>query len=609
MRRLILTVIICFTLLTSQTGVTAISVAKQNVHTPQVIQSLIANRVYGEDYSEIIFESISKTSFQNYIIKLTENGSRWILSPNTMSDANIAAKNWIAQEMYRVSNGRIEVEILGDYQSVLGRLPGYLPIDAPAFLVGGHFDSVIEGPGANDDGSGVATMLELARVLSQYQWPLDIYFGAWNAEEIGLRGSNEVAEILDDRDVELLVHYNIDMLLVPSPHDATVLMAYPFAAYHNGKYWADLPCAMSKNFGQDMIEPVSESDFPGWTASDHYSFIIQGFERSLFAHESGFNIDGAYHTANDVWDNPNYDYNVAIEGVKSIGASIAFTMARAYNQNTIGERKSVIIPGAQRNYYLVNTNPTTVNVSCRWYGGSATFAIYDPDNILLKEVEYNHGSPWEPTVVLQQYLMSNGIYRIQIYNQGGTSTGFEMSCEYESDIDGNMVSDSEEFWIGQEYFSIDSDSDTISDAEEMILGTSWTNSDSDQDMIPDNWELQYHLNPLDPTDALNDEDGDTLTNLQEYLANSNPFSLDSDQDTIPDLWEVQNGLDPGTDDSQEDPDNDQVSNLREYLEGTNPLVAELRLERYVIPIMSGIGFLLGAAVILWKKKTGYRYTR
>ncbi|GAH14882.1 unnamed protein product, partial [marine sediment metagenome] len=190
-------------------------------------------------------------------------------------------------------DGRIEVEIIGDYQSVVGRLPGYLPIEGSAFLVGGHLDSVLEAPGANDDGTGVAAMLEIARVMSQYEWPLDIYFGAWNAEEIGFRGSREVAREFSTRGVDILVHYNVDMLLVPDPEDMTVLMVYPEGPYIFGQYWADLTVQMSNTYGNGIIEPVISTDFPAWAQSDHMSFIQQGYDSSLFAHESG----GAY----DAW--------------------------------------------------------------------------------------------------------------------------------------------------------------------------------------------------------------------------------------------------------------------------------------------------------------------
>jgi len=546
-------------------------------------------RVYGIDYSRTVFNQISESSFRNYIIKLTENGSRWIQSPGMMSGANSAARDWIADELARVSDNRIEVEILGEYQSVLGRLPGYIPVDAPAILIGGHFDSLLVGPGANDDGTGVATILELARVLSQYNWPLDIYFGAWNAEEIGLLGSNEVAHIMYDRDIELLVHYNVDMLLVPHPQTLSVLLGYPIGSYQDGRYWADLPMVMSSSYGYDRIEPIVSSSFPGWQYSDHWPFIQRGYLRSLFAHESGFVYDSAYHTSADVWNNPLYDYDVAIEGVKAIGASIAFSMQRAYQQLIRQTYTLVVNPGNILNYSIIITGQTLVNVTSRWWGGTITFELYGPSNQLLTHVMMNSTSPWDKSAVFEQAVSTEGIYRLSILNYGSTITGCDVVCEYDSDINGNDIPDSEEFWFDANYFSLDSDSDSLSDGWEMILGTSWLNADSDFDLMPDNWEIDNGLNPLDASDASGDEDGDTLTNLEEYQNGCNPHLVDSDSDQMPDAYEVAHNLDPTTDDSLEDPDNDLVSNLDEYLAGTDPHYAELRLERYAVPISIIVG--------------------
>ena len=603
MKKIMLGAVICFTLLSTLVGTTS-SIHTQDIQvTPYAISENLG-RVYGVDYSQTIFNQISKDSFRNYIIKLTENGSRWIHSPDSMSEANSAARDWMAAELARVSDNRIEVEILGEYQSVLGRLPGYIPVDAPAILIGGHYDTVLEAPGANDDGTGVASMLELARVLSQYKWPLDIYFGAWNAEEIGLLGSNEVAHIMKNRGIELLVHYNVDMLLVPHPQKLSVLMAYPEGSYQDGKYWADLPLVMSSSYGYNGIEPIVSSSFSGWQASDHWPFIQRGYQRSLFAHESGFSYDTAYHSSTDVWDNSLYDYDVAIEGVKAIGASIAFSMQRAYQQLMHQTYSLIVNPGETLSYSIIITGQTLINVTSRWWGGTIAFELYGPSNQLLAHVTNDYTSPWEESVVFEQAVNTEGIYRLFVMNYGSTSTGFEVSLEYDSDVNGNDVLDSEEFWFDANYFSLDSDSDSLSDGWEMILGTSRLNADSDFDLMPDNWEIDNGLNPLDASDATEDPDGDTLTNLEEYQNECNPHLVDTDSDQMPDNYEVANNLDPTVNDALGDPDNDLVSNLDEYLQGTDPHFAELRLERYALPISILVvgALVVGIGANVWHKK-------
>ncbi|TFG99310.1 Zn-dependent exopeptidase M28 [Candidatus Thorarchaeota archaeon] len=607
MRKQVLTIIF-LSLLVSSFGCTILPVQTNVV---QVVSSSFLpaaeplERVYGKDYSWDIWTAISQSSYTNYVRKVTENGSRWIQTPDLYSVHNGEARNWIGKELERVSNGRIEVETIGKYRSVVGRLPGYLPVEGPAFLVGGHFDSVAGVAGANDDGSGVAAMLEIARVMSEYEWPLDVYFGAWNAEEIGLFGSREVAREFNNRNIDLLVHYNVDMLLVPDSVERNVLMVYPIGPYNVGQYWADLTVQMSNTYGNGRIEPVMSTDFGAWQRSDHWSFIQEAYGSSLFAAESGGFTDVWYHQPGDVWNNEAYDYAVATEAVRAIGAAIAFTQARAFEMPVHGERSFTLLPGHEKNFYMAITGDTSINVSSRWYGGGATYSIFDPAGYLVEEVVFDNVSPWESSLVLEVPTSRQGVYHLSVYNHQGTSVGYEVSWMYDTDIDNNDIPDSEEFWFDVNLFSSDEDSDLLSDAYEMIIGTDWQSADSDQDLLPDKWELDYGLDPLDPTDALDDNDGDTLTNQEEFTYGSNPLLIDSDQDEIPDLWEVENGLNPALDDSAEDPDNDQVTNLEEYRAGTDPNVAEPKPLNYMLyPMILTIGVfaLVSGSFFVYRKR-------
>jgi len=595
-------------LLISSLGVLVIPAETNEVSRPFNIYhpaSEAIERVYGEDYSWDIWNSISQTSYINYVRQVSENGSRWIQSTALYSEQNAQAREYIADELERVSNGRIEVETIGKWQSVVGKLPGYLPGNNPVFLVGGHYDSVAGVDGANDDGTGVAAMLEIARVMSEYDWPLDIYFGAWNAEEIGLFGSQEVAHEFYNRSIDILVHYNVDMLLVPNLDTRSVFMVYPEGNYHTGKYWADLTVQMSNTYGNGRIEPVMSSEFSAWTRSDHWPFIEEGYASSLCAHESGGYRDVWYHRAGDVWDNPEYDYAVATEAVRSIGSAIAFTQARAYESPTHDERSFTLQPGGERRFYMTITTDTMINVSSRWWGGAATYSIFDPERHLVEQKVFDDTSAWEPTIVLETPVTRQGVYELRIFNHLGTSTGYEMSWAYDSDIDGNDILDSKEFWIDTGLFSSDQDSDTLTDAYEMIIGTDWKSADSDQDSMPDNWELDYGFDPLNPSDAAADADGDSLSNLEEFLHGTNPLLIDSDNDALPDDWEIENGLNPTIDDASEDPDNDQITNLEEYKAGTDPNVPEPKpLDILLLPaiLSSGVGIVILIAVVILRKR-------
>ncbi len=90
----------------------------------------------------------------------------------------------------------------------------------------------------------------------------------------------------------------------------------------------------------------------------------------------------------------------------------------------------------------------------------------------------------------------------------------------------------------------DPDNDMLSNLGELQNGTLPNDNDTDSDLMSDGWEVLYDLNPLNPSDASSDLDLDTLTNQQEYNLGTNPQSSDSDVDGIPDAWEVSMGFDP-----------------------------------------------------------------
>ncbi len=80
-------------------------------------------------------------------------------------------------------------------------------------VLGGHYDSVAAGPGANDNGSGTAVLIELARVLAQRDTKNTLIFIAFDAEEFGLIGSRYYVDHLTDSErAKITAMLNFDML-------------------------------------------------------------------------------------------------------------------------------------------------------------------------------------------------------------------------------------------------------------------------------------------------------------------------------------------------------------------------------------------------------------
>ena len=80
-------------------------------------------------------------------------------------------------------------------------------------IMGAHYDSVEEGTGANDNGSGASVLLELARAMSQKSSKPTLVFVAFDAEELGLIGSRHyVTSLVDDARKRIVAMLNFDML-------------------------------------------------------------------------------------------------------------------------------------------------------------------------------------------------------------------------------------------------------------------------------------------------------------------------------------------------------------------------------------------------------------
>jgi Zn-dependent M28 family amino/carboxypeptidase len=86
-------------------------------------------------------------------------------------------------------------------------------------MIGAHLDSVPEGPGINDNGSGVAAVLETALQLGSSPGIHNaVRFGFWGAEELGLIGSRKYVESLDVNALkDIALYLNFDMLASPNP--------------------------------------------------------------------------------------------------------------------------------------------------------------------------------------------------------------------------------------------------------------------------------------------------------------------------------------------------------------------------------------------------------
>lgn len=166
-----------------------------------------------------MLREINPRNIERTINRLVAFGTRSTLSAQDHPIRGIgAARDWLFDEFTKVarnSGGRMSVELQSYIQDVGPRIPVPTPITnvvatlrggSPdsvdrTYVVSGHYDSMptdvvdftSDAPGANDDASGVAAVLEMARVMATRQFDATIVFMAVAGEEQGLLGANHFA--------------------------------------------------------------------------------------------------------------------------------------------------------------------------------------------------------------------------------------------------------------------------------------------------------------------------------------------------------------------------------------------------------------------------------
>jgi aminopeptidase YwaD len=181
-------------------------------------------------------------------------------------------------------------------------------------LVGAHHDSVEGAPGANDDASGTATVLELARVFANAPIDTDIRFVTFGAEENGLLGSYEFVERMTEDDYNRTVGmFQMDMV---GSKDAGPLIMYTDDGEKN--IVTDLGASAGAR-----LSGTGEATPYGWEGrSDHVPFAEIGLPAALFIHAP---VEPWYHSPDDTLDKISLD---KLKEVSNIVGAAVYQVAR-----------------------------------------------------------------------------------------------------------------------------------------------------------------------------------------------------------------------------------------------------------------------------------------
>lgn len=304
--------------------------------------------------------------------------------------------------------------------NVIGELPGSLYPDSVLFITA-HYDatagspSVPEpvAPGADDNGSGTACVLECARILSQYNFEKTIRFVAFAGEEQGLIGSEDYVQDLFIAGTLVVGSFNWDMIAWsgsdPPPPDLVIY------ADNNprSQAMADKIAEAVTTFLPTALEPDIDIS-PTMTGSDHAPFWDMGWPATCGIEEQAWGPDfnPYYHSVNDLVVNCDLAYaanctRAAIAALSDYAVPIVgngpyLSVSNRVIDDLTGNQNGAPDPGE-----TISIEVTLINVGNETATGiSATLSTSDPYLTITQNVAtYPNLDPQQTGPGSQPYIL------------------------------------------------------------------------------------------------------------------------------------------------------------------------------------------------------------
>ncbi|WP_374106157.1 M28 family metallopeptidase [Kitasatospora sp. RG8] len=228
-------------------------------------------------------------------------------------------------------------------------------------VVGSHLDSVEDGPGINDNGSGSAGILEVARNLAKKPVKNKVRFAWWSAEEFGLKGSEAYVKALPDTEKQKIKLYlNFDMIASPnsaqfvydgddSDHvgsgpgpDGSAQLERHITDYLDGR---GLPHEGTDFTGRSDYGPFIDAGIPSGGTDTGAEVIKSAAQAARYGGTAGVAFDKCYHQACDNLGNLDmkaFDTNIDViaDSVGTYAWDLSSVHAPVPPQHTDGQAGS-----------------------------------------------------------------------------------------------------------------------------------------------------------------------------------------------------------------------------------------------------------------------------
>lgn len=391
--------------------------------------SMAAGTLFAQNEEELsrLLPQINADSVLRTVNDLENFGSRFALRPG----GNREVAEYLVQRLehygipavvdsfyYESSNW-----ITGDYAQWFYNVRGVLSSDAPKddsiVIVGAHLDAISydsnfglleQAPGADDNASGVAVMLELARIChaNDLHFRRNIHFMAYDGEELGLLGSYNDAWKRTETGDHVAIMLNNDMVSYQPDEDWKLTLHW----YNNALDIVSRAAEICSHYTD--ITPVVPTEEGNGNShySDSYAYYYYGF-RAVFAIEHTFST--SYHTYHDVSDSNNYAFLAEVARY-----NLAMLLDYSELDNSVGVEEPIIAP-----MFRLYPNPVS-DKACLQYqlsnNSSVEITVTDLAGRIV--LQRNPASQMAGVHLMELDLsqLSSGVYLCRIHTDKHTET-------------------------------------------------------------------------------------------------------------------------------------------------------------------------------------------
>ncbi len=401
-------------------------------------------------------DSVSIDRINTRVQRLQDFGTRY-----SSHDSCLAAANWIKLQFESAGIDSVFFHKWAQryHPNVVAVIPGSANPDK-IVIIGGHYDSVTSNtdicPGADDNASGTACILECAGVLAGYDFDYTIVFIAFCAEEQGLIGSEAWASEAAARGDDIVGMIAVDMIGYVASNDQVDLDIIDNAS----STWLRERAMAVGGLYVPQLSVVHGTLTGG--SSDHASFWRNGFDAIMFFEDSD-QYSPYIHTANDIVGYSYINHELAERSVKlaaALTADLARPLGVAINHTPIAHTTD-------------ETNPHLVSASL------VSVAPLNPDSLFVR---YTTGTQWQTAA-----LSPTGgpdAYEVYIPAQpGGTVIDYYIVAE---DLNGVRAAHPDDAPDNNHTFAIGTQ--TLIATDQFEIESGWTVGDVGDDATAGLWE-------------------------------------------------------------------------------------------------------------------------